>query len=179
MSPTYGASLKAGLILCLAWPGFAAAQAAMVKSTKGQAFVERGAATATATSTATSVAPIREAARTGQTVEARDRIVTGADGSVGLTLADGTTLTAGPNTTLDLNRFSFDRQRGQGEIDASVKRGTLAVVSGTIAQKSPGQVVFRTNSVTLGVRGTAFLIDAGDDAGAAPLPANNPSQGGR
>lgn len=179
MSPTHRAGLKTGLLLCLALPGLAAAQAAMVKSTKGQAVVERGVAPAGVAGAATSAAPVREAARPGLSVEARDRIVTGADGSVGLTLADGTTLTAGPNTTLDLNRFSFDRQRGQGEIDASVKRGTLAVVSGTIAQKSPGQVVFRTNSVTLGVRGTAFLIDAGEDSGAAPLSANNPSQGGR
>lgn len=164
------------LVLTLGCPLIALAQAGMVKSAKGQAVVERGAVMPGAGAAA---AGGREPVRVGLALEARDRIVTGADGSVGLTLADGTTLTAGPNTTLDLNRFSFDRQRGQGEIDASVKRGTLAVVSGTIAQKSPGQVVFRTNSVTLGVRGTAFLIDAGEDSGAAPSAANNPSQGGR
>ncbi len=60
-----------------------------------------------------------------------------------------------------LERFAFNSTTHEGVIDASVKRGTLSVVSGKIAKQSPGAVQFRTPNAILGVRGTEFLIDAG------------------
>lgn len=100
-------------------------------------------------------------ANVGSAVNVSDRIVTGADGAVGITLRDNTLLSAGPNSTLDLNKFAFNTTTHVGELDASVKRGSLAVVSGKIAKTSPGNVSFSTPNVSLGVRGTEFVIDAG------------------
>jgi hypothetical protein len=100
----------------------------------------------------------------GASLQVNDSIVTGADGAVGVTLRDNTRLTAGPNTTLDLNTFRFDKTTHQGEMDASVKRGSLSVISGKIAKASPDGVQFRTPTVTLGVRGTEFIIDTGSGA---------------
>jgi hypothetical protein len=103
-------------------------------------------------------------ASVGASLQVSDSVVTGADGAVGITLRDNTRLTAGPNTTLDLNTFRFDKTTHKGEMDASVKRGSLSVISGKIAKASPDGVQFRTPTVTLGVRGTEFIIDAGSGA---------------
>ena len=97
----------------------------------------------------------------GSAVNVNDRIITGADGAVGITLRDNTLLSAGPNSTLDLNKFAFNTTTHAGELNASVKRGTLAVVSGKIAKTSPENVSFNTPTISLGVRGTEFVIDAG------------------
>ena len=98
----------------------------------------------------------------GAEVLVSDSIVTGNNGSVGITLLDDTRLTAGPNSTLELRRFVFDTTTHAGSLDASVKRGSLAVISGKIAKSNPDSVSFSTSAVTLGVRGTRFIIKAGE-----------------
>ena len=98
----------------------------------------------------------------GALVESGDRFVTAADGTVGITLRDNTLLSVGPNATLDLKKFAFNSTTHVGVIDASVKRGTMAVISGKLAKKSPTAVKFVTPSAILGVRGTEFVIDVGD-----------------
>lgn len=135
------AALLTGMAPALAEP------AGIVKTSRGVANIERNGQ--------------RLPASVGAAVEARDRIVTGADGAVGVTLRDNTMLSAGPNSVLDLNRFAFNSTTHEGTIDASVKRGTLAVISGKIAKANPDAVHFFTPSITVGVRGTEFVIEAG------------------
>jgi len=98
----------------------------------------------------------------GSSVMVSDRVSTGNDGSVGITLRDNTMLSAGPNSTLELNKFLFDSTTHQGEINATVKRGTLAVISGKVAAAAPTRVSFNTPTATLGVRGTEFVIEVAD-----------------
>lgn len=119
--------------------------AGTVKTLKGQAHIERGTE--------------RLSVAVGTHLHAQDRLISGPASSVGITLRDSTLLTAGPNSTIELTQYSFDRSTNVGQMDTSVKRGTLAVVSGQMAKSNPGQVVFRTSTVTLGVRGTEFIID--------------------
>lgn len=125
----------------------AADEAGTVKISRGSVTVER--------------AGQRLGVPVGTQIFASDRIQTGADGSVGITLRDNTLLSAGPNSTVDLNKFAFNSTTHAGTIDASVKRGTLSVVSGKIAKATPDAVNFSAPGMTLGVRGTSFIIDAG------------------
>jgi hypothetical protein len=122
-------------------------EAGVVKISKGTVLVERD--------------QQQLAARVGTRIFASDRVTTGADGAVGITLHDNTLLSAGPNSTVDLNKFSFDSTSHAGAIDATVKRGTLSVISGKIAKATPEAVRFSAPGMTLGVRGTRFVIDAG------------------
>jgi hypothetical protein len=126
---------------------YAADEAGVVKTRKGQVSVER--------------AGQKLDAPVGSRIFASDRVVTGADGSVGITLRDNTILSAGPNSTVDLNKFTFNSTSHAGTIDATVRRGTLAVISGKIAKATPEAVSFAAPGMTLGVRGTSFVIDAG------------------
>jgi hypothetical protein len=96
--------------------------------------------------------------RVGLPLEADDVVRTGTDGSVGITMRDNSLLSAGPNSILSLERFEFDPTTNDGRFDAQLRRGTLAVVSGRIAKKTPQAMTVRTPSATLGVRGTEFVV---------------------
>jgi hypothetical protein len=137
----------------LAWappaPG-QSAEAGRVKVSRGAAWIER--------------AGSRRPAAGGATVQASDVIVTGADGSVGITFADDSRLSIGPSTTLAIDRFAFDPTTHQGKFDASLRQGTLLGVSGKLVRQSPEAMTVKTPAAILGVRGTRFLVQTGEPA---------------
>lgn len=150
-STSFGwAALLAGIVLGVSAPTCLAEPAGMIKTSKGTATIERAGQQLPAT--------------VGANIEARDRIITGADGAVGITLRDNTMLSAGPNSVLDLNKFAFNTTTHAGALDASVKKGTLSVISGKLAKANPQAVVFSTPTTTLGVRGTEFVIEVNEPA---------------
>lgn len=136
------------IFILVSAPALAANEAGTIKTSRGSANILRDGASMPAA--------------VGQTLLVSDAVVTDADGVVGITLRDNTRLTAGPNTTLELNKFAFDTTTNRGTVDASVKRGSLSVISGKIAKASPDGVQFHTPTVTLGVRGTEFIVEAGN-----------------
>jgi hypothetical protein len=99
----------------------------------------------------------------GARLQAADVVKTGADGSVGITMTDNSLLAAGPNSVLALERYEFDEVTSEGKFDASLRKGTLAVVSGRLAKQSRDAMTVRTPSAVLGVRGTEFVVRVGDD----------------
>jgi hypothetical protein len=100
----------------------------------------------------------------GDTVRAGDVLRTGANSSIGIALTDDTLLTIGANSELVLNTYTFDTTTHDGNLLASVRRGTTAFVTGLIAKKAPENVRVQTRTVVLGVRGTEFIVDAGRGA---------------
>ncbi len=120
-----------------------------VKTLKGNAWIERGSAKTPVT--------------VGSALQAKDRVVTDASSTAGLVLRDNTLLTVGPQSALEMNRYAFDATSHKGELDVSVKRGSISAISGKIAKASPESVKFNTATVTLGVRGTEFILEAGED----------------
>jgi len=102
-------------------------------------------------------------AKAGDSLEQADTLITGADGSVGMTFIDGTRFSTGPDSVLELSRFKFNPTTHEGEFQASVKKGTLAIISGQIAKASPTAMTVRTPASILGVRGTRFLVKVGDE----------------
>jgi len=96
----------------------------------------------------------------GTRLRTADILKTGADGSVGVTMSDNSLLSAGPNSILSFDRYAFDSTTNQGQFDASLKKGSLSVVSGRIAKQSPDAMTVRTPAAILGVRGTEFVVSA-------------------
>ena len=115
-----------------------------IKTVRGTVHVERGGQ--------------RLAATPGMNVRQADSLVTGADGSVGVTFLDNSLLSLGPSSTLGIDRYSFDSTTHAGQFDASLKKGTLAVVSGRMVKQSPDAMRVRTPSSVMGVRGTEFVV---------------------
>jgi hypothetical protein len=98
-------------------------------------------------------------ARPGMAVQVGDTLRTGPDGAVGITLADDTLLTTGPGSELVISTFAFDATSHDGQLLASLWRGTLHVVTGLIGKRSPDKVNVQTRTVVLGSRGTEFIVD--------------------
>jgi hypothetical protein len=68
----------------------------------------------------------------------------------------------GPNTTLAIDRFAFDPTTHQGRFQSSLRKGTLAAVSGKLARQSPEAMTVRTPVAVMAVRGTRVLVQAVD-----------------
>jgi hypothetical protein len=115
-----------------------------IKTARGQVFVERDGQ--------------RIAAKQGMAVRGSDRLVTGADGALGVTFLDDTRISAGPSTVVEIERYRFNSTTHDGQFDASLKKGSLAVVSGKMVKQTPGSLRVRTPSSVMGVRGTEFLV---------------------
>jgi hypothetical protein len=98
----------------------------------------------------------------GMQVQESDKLVTGADGAVGVTFLDNTLVSAGPNSTLVIDSYRFDSTTHAGKFDASLPRGSLAVISGKMVKQSPEAMRIRTPSSVLGVRGTEFVVKVAD-----------------
>lgn len=100
----------------------------------------------------------------GDALFEKDVVETGSDGGIGITFVDNTVFSAGPNSQLALDEFSFDSTNFRGAMLADMRRGTLAVVSGDIARSSPGAMKIKTPTAQLGVRGTTFAVQVyGED----------------
>ena len=125
-----------------------AAEIGQIKVSKGEVTVEREGRTLPGS--------------IGTRLQTSDTVRTGADGSVGITMDDDSLLSAGPNSALALDRYAFDPTTNQGRFNASLNKGTLAVISGRIAKQSPGSMTVRTPTAILGVRGTEFVVSAND-----------------
>ena len=145
---TWGLTLAAAaLAVGLAQPT-SAADIGQIKVAKGAVTIERGGQAQPAT--------------VGARLQTSDVVKTGVDGSVGINMSDNSLLSLGPNSTLSLDRYEFDSTTNQGAFDASLRKGSLAVVSGRIAKQSPDAMTVRTPYAVLGVRGTEFVVSADD-----------------
>jgi hypothetical protein len=141
------AVVTALLVLVVVAPA-AAVDAGRIKISRGTAWVERAGA--------------RLPANVGTVIQQDDVIVTGADGGVGITMADDSRLSIGPDTTLAIERFAFNPTTHEGGQELSLRRGTLAAVSGKLAHQSPEAMKVRTPTAILGVRGTEFVARTGE-----------------
>lgn len=135
-------------VLLQAVPAMAAEDAGQIKVVNGSVVLERDGKTLPAV--------------IGTRVMQSDTLKTGAGSSVGVTLLDNTLLSAGPNSVLVIERFSFNSTTHQGQLDAGLKRGTLSMVSGKLAKQSPDAVRVITPTAVLGARGTEFHVQVTD-----------------
>ena len=100
----------------------------------------------------------RVPATVGTVVQEGDVLITGADGSAGITFKDDSLLSVGPDSVLAIDRFAFDSTTHAGAFETSLRQGTMAAVSGKIAKGSPDAMRVRTPATILGVRGTEFVV---------------------
>ena len=89
-----------------------------------------------------------------------DELRTSRDGSAGVSFADNTVVSLGPNSRYSIDRFSFNSTTHKGEFASRLDHGSLAMVSGKLAKQSPDAVTVSTPSSMLGVRGTRFVVEA-------------------
>lgn len=101
---------------------------------------------------------LRQELIVGAYLKQGDVVHTESTGSVGITFNDNTTLSAGPNSHIAINRFSFDTTTHQGQFEANVVRGTVAVQPGYIARNSPEAMRVNTPASELRGHAAAYVV---------------------
>ena len=71
-------------------------------------------------------------------------------------LLDQSTFTIGSESEVVMDTFIYDPETSDGKIVASVKQGSLKVISGLISKKNPDSLTVEVPEGTLGSRGTEF-----------------------
>ena len=127
-----------------------AADIGQVKVSKGSVQLQRGAE--------------RVAAPLGTGVRLGDVVVTGADGSAGITFTDNSLVSVGPNSVFAIDKYRFDTTTHAVEFEGNLRQGRLAAVSGKMVKQSPEAMKIRTPSAIMGVRGTEFVVQVDEPA---------------
>ena len=136
-----------GLLLLLSAPFSAMAETTeigQIKTLKGDVVILRGGE--------------RISAAAGDLLHQADIVETGANSSVGITFIDNSRFSAGPDTRIELTQFRFNPTTHDGGFTMDMKRGTLTVISGQIAKRSPDAMKIVTPTTILGFRGTRVAV---------------------
>jgi hypothetical protein len=128
-----------------------AAEIGLVKVSKGKAEIQRGSQ--------------KIPAKVGTSLQASDVVVTGADGTAGITFTDNSLVSVGPNSVFAIDKYRFDTTTHAGVFEGNLRQGRLAAVSGKMVKQSPESMKIRTPSAIMGVRGTEFVVQV-DEPGA-------------
>lgn len=122
-----------------------APRAGTFKQVQGEAWVGTG--------------PQRRTPQSGEGFREAERVSTGANGAATIVLRDGTALTVGPNSTVDLSRFQFDSTTQKGNFLLDLVQGSVRVVTGLLAKANPDLFKVQTPTSVVGVRGTDFIVE--------------------
>ncbi len=122
-------------------------QAGFVKSVRGNVQLLSAAGTARSASAGDALGPV-------------DRLVTGPDSSAAVVLRDDTTLVVGPSSRMDLKEFHFDGTTRDGSLLVSLLRGSMRMITGLIGKTNPDAIRVETQTATIGIRGTDFIVQA-------------------
>ncbi len=103
----------------------------------------------------------------GDQVIADQRIETNENGLVQILLADGSSFTVGPNSSLVIDSFVYDPQTDTASLAATASRGFLRFIGGA-ASKSEAGATITTPVGTAGIRGAIVDISASGQNGLPP-----------
>jgi trimeric autotransporter adhesin len=86
----------------------------------------------------------------GSGVHANETVRTGGSGQAGMRFLDESNLNVGPSSSVRLDKFVYDPNKGTGSVVIEGTRGAFRFSTGT---QNKGDVKIKTPSGTLGIRG--------------------------
>ena len=92
----------------------------------------------------------------GDKIYLNETIFAGVGSGTQILLLDQSTFTIGEDSEVVMDTFVFDPSTNDGKIVASVKQGSLKVISGLISKNNPDNLTVEVPEGTLGSRGTEF-----------------------
>lgn len=95
----------------------------------------------------------------GDMVLKKDIIVTGAKSKVNIVFNDGSIVTLGENSILNIDKYVFKPAKKNFDIELSLKKGISIFESGKIGKLAPEKFKFNIPSGIIGIRGTKFLVE--------------------
>ncbi len=97
------------------------------------------------------------AVQSGLDMFVQDTIDTAADARLQVLLLDETVFTVGPNSSIVIDEFVYDPERGTGAVAADIARGVFRYVSGRVGESAPENVEINVPGATIGIRGTQIF----------------------
>ena len=94
--------------------------------------------------------------KTGDKIYLNETIFADVESGTQILLLDQSTFTIGSDSEVVMDTFIYDPATNDGKIVASVKQGSLKVISGLISKKNPDSLTIEVPEGTLGSRGTEF-----------------------
>ena len=92
----------------------------------------------------------------GDKIYLNETIFSGVGSGTQILLLDQSTFTVGEDSEVVMDTFVYDPATNEGKIVASVKQGSLKVISGLISKNNPDNLTVEVPEGTLGSRGTEF-----------------------
>jgi hypothetical protein len=86
----------------------------------------------------------------GASVHASETVKTGSAGQANLRFNDSSNLSVGPSSSVRLDKFVYDPNKGSGTVAIEASKGAFRFVTGS---QNKGEVKVKTPSGTLGIRG--------------------------
>ncbi len=148
---TFGSTLAALVVVCLAGPASAQPAAPAAAKTIGKAVTVSGTVTVVR---GKDKVPVKG----GDAVLEHDLFETGPQGKLAITFTDKTAFAIGPNSRIAIDTYFFDPKKLKGNMLARIKKGTMMVRTGQLTKQNPGSVRIKTPRTVLGVRGTTFIV---------------------
>jgi VCBS repeat-containing protein len=99
----------------------------------------------------------------GDAVQKGDVVQTGSDSSIGMTFVDGSAFGMTSNARMVLNEMIYDPNGSSNSSLISLVQGTITFVAGQTAKN--GNMRVETPVATMGIRGTAVLVEIAADNG--------------
>jgi hypothetical protein len=92
-----------------------------------------------------------------------ERIDTSGNGLVQVLLVDGTSMIVGPGSSITINKFVYDPDKGDGSLAITMGEGTMRFIGGALSKKKGAQVT--TPVGTLAIRGAIADLVTDKDSG--------------
>jgi hypothetical protein len=102
------------------------------------------------------------ALKSGDTVFENARLVAAKQSAASLVLRDGTTLVLSENSQFEIQKFAFDATTQNGSILVNLLQGSMRMLTGLIAKINPEAIQVKTKTLTVGIRGTDFIVNTED-----------------
>ena len=88
-----------------------------------------------------------------------DCVSTGPGASAGIIFTDGSTISLGPASEININEYQFEPKEKTYEFSLYIHKGSLVYATGKLGKLAPEAVKLKTPRATVGIRGTRLLIN--------------------
>ncbi len=102
------------------------------------------------------------ALKSGDAVLENTRLMSAKDSSASMILRDGTTLVLGNNSQFEVQKFAFDATTQKGDMFVNLLQGSMRMLTGLIAKANPEAIQVKTKTLSVGIRGTDFIVETED-----------------
>ena len=133
------------LVLTCVLSGQAQESVAFIKNVKGDVTVKRDNSA--------------HHAQKGEKLFSHDVILTGEKGGTGLSFNDGTRISIGSKSILEIDDYLFAPSQKAFRFDLSLHKGSAVFESGKIGKLAPEKVSFKVPQGVVGIRGTKFVVE--------------------